>query len=307
MAMPPDWVSQFAADFSQIISKLPTGVVYSVMLQLMSQRFGNGKAGKQPIAHAVATLTGLPPGPDLDRLVSRVLINDIKVLCLEHLWARRRGLDRMKSLIRCADVERLREMYSERRAAVFVFSHLGPPFSVGPAFISVGVPVAVFQGNLRLPLTMAGVEEFAAQLPGMEYYNVVDPNVNRAIQLKRATERLQRGGMVACAIDEQYGDVLTEAEFFGRRIKVARGPAVLTKLTGAPLIPITITWGEDCSVDFQVHDAISHPENIPPSSQEFDIAMTRKVVRFFDLFARKAPEQIRVDRIDRLVAMPTVH
>ena len=176
--------------------------------------------------------------------------------------------------------------------------------AIAVATFEFDVPVAMFQGIIPQPLTKEDVEKFAAKLPGMEYYWINDQTVNRALHLKRAVERLQKGGLVATAIDGGHGDVLTEAEFFGHKIQVARGPAVLARMTGAPLIPVTVTWSEGWGMEFRVHEPIARPQTIPANSGEFDLAMTNSAMRFFDQFIRSSPEQLRLDRVARLITMP---
>jgi lauroyl/myristoyl acyltransferase len=140
----------------------------------------------------------------------------------------------------------------------------------------------------------------------MEYYWINDPSVNRAVHLKRAVERLQRGGLVATAIDGGHGDALIDADFLGYRIQVGRGAAVLTRMTGVPLIPITVTWGDDWSIDFRIHSAIPRPDIPPQDHAAFDKALIDQTVRFFESYIRTAPEQLRLDRLARLITRPKV-
>ena len=286
-------------------TELPQDLLHDLICSLVSVYWSNVELEGQSLPRIISNLTGIAPGAELDTLVARILFTDIKNQCLTHAW-RVAGLNSVKSLIRCPDVERFQEIMRCGRPAVFVFNHCGPLYAVGPAFQHIGVPVAIFQGRLRPPLITEEADQFAGQLPGMEYYWINDPSTNRAVLLKRAVERLQRGEFVATAIDAGNGELLTEAEFFGHRVKVARGPAILARLTGAPLIPITMTWGEGWSIDFRIHDPVAKPENLPANSGEFDEALTHNAMRFFDNFIRNAPEQLRLDRLARLITSPKV-
>ena len=296
---------QLRESIDPLIQTLPTNLLQDFASSVVAGIWTNLVVGGKTVPVALAELTGVTSSEELDTLVTRVLLTDVKNRLLTHGW-RVAGLDSVKKLIHCPDAERLKEMHQNRQPAIFVFSHFGPRYAIVPAFQQVGVPVAMFQGALSPPLTMADVEQFAAQLPGMEIYWISDPNTNRAIHLKKAVERLQRGELVAIAIDGDHGDIRTEAEFFGHRIQVARGAAVLARLTGAPLIPITVTWSEGWSMEFRVHDAIAKPENVPPNSGEFDLALTHGAIRFFDTFIRKAPEQLRLNKLAKLITLPRV-
>jgi len=298
--------ARLRAHIDPLLHSLPLNLLYDLSSSILTGVWSSLLAEGQSVPNVVMNLTGLPPGEALDRLVTQVLFTDFKNRCLTHAW-RVGGLTSVKELIRCHDLQRLQDLHQNQRGAVFVFSHFGPKYAIAPAFQQAGVPVALFQGVLPAPLTRENVERFAERMPGMEFYWLNDPRTNRAIHLKKGVERLQRGGLVATAIDGGHGDVLTEAEFFGHRIQVARGAAVLARMTGVPLIPITVTWGEGWSMDFRVHEPIAPPTGIPANSAEFDLALTHGAVRFFDAYLRKSPEQLRLDRIARLITLPRVN
>ena len=305
MSIESNQIARLRVQLDPFIQTLPTNLLQDFASSVVSGLWSNLLVGGQPVPEVLATLTGLTSSEELVTLATRVLLTDFKNRCLTHAW-RVAGLDSVKKLIHCPDADRLREMHRNRQPAVFVFTHIGPRYAIAPAFQQVGVPVAIFQAMHPPSLKRADVEQFAAQLPGMENYWINDPNTNRAIHLKRAVERLQRGELVAIAIDGDHGDVRTEAEFFGHRIQVARGPAVLARLTGVPLIPITVTWGEGWSIDFRVHETIARPENVPSNSGEFDLALTHGAIRFFDAFIRNSPEQLRLNKLARLITLPRV-
>jgi lauroyl/myristoyl acyltransferase len=253
-------------------------------------------------------------------LTHNVLFSDFKNRCLMYAWSS--GLGFAKNMIRCPDAEKLQEMHRNKQPAIFVFSHFGPRYSIAPAFQSVGVPVAMFQGNLPVGLTKESVESFAGELEGMEYYWVNKENGNRELEgmeyywvnkengnraanLKRAVDRLKAGGLVTMAIDGGHGDVLVDAEFLGYRISVARGPVILARLAGVPLIPVTITWDKGWSMEFRIHDPIPGADQLQLAPEEdADTARTRHTMKFFDEFIRRHPEQLRLDKLARLITLP---
>jgi len=288
---------------SPFVRALPVDLLQDLACNFIPSLWSSVTAEGQPVSTVISHLTGLPPGEALDALVTKVLFTDLKNFCLSQSWVTS-GLTAAQNLIQCPDAELLREMHQNRQPAIFVFSHFGPRYAVAPAFQSVGVPVGLFQGIVPPPLQRSDVEQFIAQLPGMEVFWINDPNTVRAIHLKRAIERLQRGEMIAMAIDGGHGDVLVEAPFFGHRIQVGRGPAVLARLTGAPMIPITITWNEGWAIDFRVHPPMTRLEAIPTDPNAFDLALTHRAIRFFEQFLQQSPEQMRLDRIARLVTRP---
>ncbi|MBS0203228.1 MAG: hypothetical protein JSS49_10045 [Planctomycetes bacterium] len=303
MTTPSPQSNQLRSQLEPCIRSLPANLLYDIAGSLFTGIWKNLEAEGRSVPTLMADLTGLAAGEELDALVTRVLVNDFKNWCLTHAW-RVAGLKSVMNLIRCSDAETLQEMHRSRQSAIFVFSHFGPKYAVAPAFQHLGVPIAMFQGILPPALNKSDVEQFAAQLPGMEYYWINDRSTNRAMHLKRAVERLQRGDMVATAIDAGHGEVLMDTVFFGHQIQVARGAAVLARLTKAPLIPLTLTWGEGWTIDVRIHEPITLPQSTPLNGPEIDVALTHAAVRFFDNYLRNAPEQLRLDRIARLITKP---
>lgn len=288
---------------ADLVPVLSTSVLQSMAGQLMLERWGNARLEGRLLNEVVSELTGLRPGPQLDEVTARFLFTDIRNHCLTNLWIFG-GLNAVRDMIQCPDEARLCEIHRNRQPVIFVFNHIGPPYAVGPAFQKVGIPVAIFQGQLRPPLTQEIVSVFGNQLPGMEYFWVADGSTSRAAYLKRAVDRLKRGELVATAVDAMHGDQLIEVEFCGYKTNVARGPAALARMTGATVIPITLTWGQNWSIEFRLHSPIVVPDSISRSSIEFEVVLTRMVVRQFDAMIRQSPEQLRLDRLARLITNP---
>ena len=78
--------------------------------------------------------------------------------------------------------------------------------------------------------------EYRRQL-GMEVIPLGDPNAVRSL-----ARTLQRGGMVALLGDRDLGGNGVEVDFLGGRATMPPGPALLSVLTGAPVLPIGLWY-----------------------------------------------------------------
>ncbi len=85
---------------------------------------------------------------------------------------------------------------------------------------------------------------------GMQVLPLGDPDIMRFL-----TRTLQRGGMVALLGDRDVGGNGIEVDFLGGRAKLPAGPAALSALTGAPLLPIGL-WYDGPKLRGHVYEPI---------------------------------------------------
>ncbi len=88
---------------------------------------------------------------------------------------------------------------------------------------------------------------------GMEVYPLGDPNVIRML-----VRRLREGRLVCLLADRDLSHTGVDVEFFGETASMPAGPAVLSMMTGAPIMPV-ILWHTDSGVEGTVGPAIAIP------------------------------------------------
>jgi phosphatidylinositol dimannoside acyltransferase len=86
-------------------------------------------------------------------------------------------------------------------------------------------------------------DEFVAyrRTLGME----ILPLTGGAPPVRRLEDWLRDGGLVCLLADRDMSRNGVEVDLCGHRARVPRGPAVLSLRTGAPLVPVTLHYGED--------------------------------------------------------------
>ncbi len=126
-----------------------------------------------------------------------------------------------------------------------------------------------------------------------------------ALALKEALDRLRNGGVVVMAADGGDGKKDITLPFLGRQMKFTRGMAVLSRLTGAPILPALATWG-DCDWTFDFH--LFDPVTMPPMGYMAPHAWEREVVaatvRRFEEIVKATPGQCRLDILGQLSKAP---
>ena len=83
------------------------------------------------------------------------------------------------------------------------------------------------------------------------------PLTGGAPPFRRLEAWLREGGLVCLLADRDLSRTSVEVTLCGRRARLPRGPAMLTRTTGAPLVPVTLHYtGPDLTVTF--HAPIAH-------------------------------------------------
>jgi lauroyl/myristoyl acyltransferase len=109
---------------------------------------------------------------------------------------------------------------------------------------------------------------------GMEILPLGDTDTFRVL-----VDRLRGGGLVPLAGDRDISRRGISVEFFGEPASMPAGPALLGLLTGAPVYPVTLTFGDGVSLG-KVHDRIEVPSQ--GSRDEKVRAMTQGLAKAWE-------------------------
>ncbi|NUR05692.1 MAG: phosphatidylinositol mannoside acyltransferase [Nocardioidaceae bacterium] len=93
------------------------------------------------------------------------------------------------------------------------------------------------------------------------------------------------GGLVCLLADRDLSRTSVEVTLCGHRARMPRGPAVLARKTGAPLVPVTLHYGER-TMTLTFHEAVPHGEG-----DEGIAAMMQGVADAFTVALREHPQE----------------
>jgi lauroyl/myristoyl acyltransferase len=201
--------------------------------------------------------------------------------------------------IRCPNPKRAEALRERKGPAILTFWHLGASYMMGIGLRRIKVPGLILALNPPPPWFRRAVSKETKM-----FVIGKDPNA-RIVGLKMALEQLGKGGVVVLAIDGRQGKKDVEVSFLGRRIQLSRGLAVLSRLTGAPIIPCAATWGaNDWSLDFRLFDPVElpAPKSLPPDEWEKQVITT--TAGRFEGIVRAFPGQARLDRLAMIAEAP---
>jgi phosphatidylinositol dimannoside acyltransferase len=148
----------------------------------------------------------------------------------------------------------LRDAYAEGRGVVVPLPHMGNWDWAGAWACATGMPLATVAERLR-PERL--YDEFVA------YRNTLGMEILPLTGGDAAFPRLERwvrdGGLVCLLADRDLSRTSIEVQLCGHAARMPRGPALLARRTGAPLVPVTLHYtGDDLTVTF--HAPVPHQD-----------------------------------------------
>ena len=240
-----------------------------------------------PSAGEVVALFGaLPPGRvgAIRRRVASLALRNQVLVGLSN----KRGLQASLPLIRIRGEEEILALRREGVPVVAIYAHMGA------AAISAGL------AKLGLAASFAAVAKRQRhEGEGVDFYEVTSVTSGAGF-LRQALRDLQAGRVVGVSVDTHRDEAGRKVRFLGGQLTAAAGPALLARLAGARLVPVTARWlGASPRIEVTVHP----PLPVPPEA-DFEAVLTASAVRFFEEYLRAHPEEVRKWYLKSLQAGP---
>jgi lauroyl/myristoyl acyltransferase len=204
------------------------------------------------------------------------------------LFSRVERIDQVTPLVRCRNTEMIRSLHARKEPAILVSWH----------FRTLCYSVVSALQRLEIPALILG---YLPLKPSNEY-QLISPSTQdptqRALVLKKTLDHLKAGGIVYTCIDAAIGFRTTPVSFLGQKFNIRRGSAVLSRLSGAPLIPVTPRWnwlGSSITVTF--HDPLPPPAASPADGPAFENALLGDAIRWIEQYFHKFPEELCMERL----------
>ncbi len=173
----------------------------------------------------------------------------------------------------------LRDAHAAGHGVVVPLPHMGNWDWAGAWACATGMPLMTVAERLK-PERL--YDEFVAYRNGLGM-QILPLNGGDAA-LPRLEEWLRGGGLVCLLADRDLSRSGVEVTLCGRPARMPRGPALLARRTGAPLIPVTPHYeGLDMVLTF-------HPEIPPQEGDEGLVAMMQGVADAFTGSFREHPQ-----------------
>lgn len=201
----------------------------------------------------------------------------IEILCLPHLKE-----TELLELVKCPDVEIIREKYAQNKGVILLTAHFGN-WEMGAAMIGVRLNLPVYvvakpQRNELVTDWLTNMRETFGNkvvMLGMSIRNVYKELYNKNIV-----------GLVGDQRGPKEGD---RVNFFGRPTAIYSGTATLAVKTGSPIVAAFIVRDEDNTYTAFIEDI--NLEDLPSDEKERISAVNQKYMDLLEKYIRQHPEQ----------------
>lgn len=239
--------------------------------------------------------------PDFSEAQISAAVTEMTLCALRNrCWSQMLSLPDMRSIqMRCANPKRAQALRDRKGPVILTFWHLGASFMMGIGLQRIGVPGTIIARNPPPPWYRRAVS------PQTRMVVTSDDSRKAVIALKVGLDELRKGGVVVVALDGSQGQKDFTVPFLGRRIPLSRGMAVLSRLTGAPIVPCGVTWGEkDWTLDFRLFEPVPLPAPGSASPDEWEKQVLTAAASRFETIVRAFPGQTRLERLSVLADAP---
>ena len=247
--------------------------------------FGGTLAARvhRPVApEALAALLGEEPAARHRSLAASLARNEFRHRILTHCM-RRYGAEPLRRVLICTGLERLIELHRNGSPAVIAVSHLGPSRAVGAAFLEAGVPL-LFLGR--------GRERNAPASTGAQAMTFGQSPQARTLWLKAALDHLKGGGLLGMAADGAQGAPGGGPGVLGTGFQLRTGIAVLHRLSGAPVVPVTARWAASLRrIEISVGAPLPSPSGDLPGP-EIESAMQQTLMKWLEAEIKARPQEL---------------
>ena len=278
-----------SSDLTTLLGALPRGQLVEITRRAALGSFDatcQGMLGGKPLGSLLKSLVPELSDQQVPVIARRIALTAIRNSC----WS---GLvsvpGQWKVEISCRTPEAAEALRNRKRPAIVAFWHHGATHVITLALQSIGVPVMVVGGRTQPEWIMRTLSPETKIIPSR------GPRES-ALALKLSLDRLRKNGVVMMPADGVSGHVSMRAPFLGRSVPMTNGMAALARLTGAPILPVLTTWGEqDWSVDFRIFDAVATPPVETMERGAWEQEVMKRVAQRFEQIVRATPGQFRIE------------
>jgi lauroyl/myristoyl acyltransferase len=282
-----------SSDLTTLLGALPRGQLVEITRRAALGSFDatrRGLLGEKPLGALLKSLLPELSDQQVPAFAQRIALVAIRNSC----WSGLQSLPGQWSVeIRCRTPEAAEALRNRKGPAIVAFWHHGATHMIALALHAIGVPALVVGGRTPPEWVTRTISPEMKFIPSRGARNA-------ALALKLSLDRLRKGGVVTMAADGDDGHVSAKAPFLGRSVPVTSGMAALARITGAPIIPVLTSWGEqDWTVDFRIFDAVATPQVGSRDRGDWELEAMTGVAQRFEQIVRATPGQLRIECMAR--------
>ena len=188
----------------------------------------------------------------------------------------------IKRQVDCSNLELIREKYEENKGVILLSAHFGNWEFMAT---SIGAQLNISLSGIIKPQRNPYVTKWMNNAR-TKWNNEIVP---LGISIRKTYQTLIDKKIVAMVADQRGPEESIKINFFGRKLSVHTGPAILSLKTGAPILYGISVRQDDYSYK-TVMTEISK-ENLPDSNEEKIKELSQRHMAYLEGYIRKYPEQ----------------
>jgi len=194
--------------------------------------------------------------------------------------------EKVRRWIRLEGVEHMEEALRHGKGAIGLSAHLGNYELAAAVLTLLGFPVHAVVFIHQNPYVDAF---FSRQRARVGVHGIPVHSKSQRALFEASLSALKQNGVLGLVGDRDFFDHGLVMPFFGRQVKIPRGPAAFSLRTGAPIIPAFLVREKDGSYRFILGPPITAPEGV--SREEAVRRMTQECVEAMSRTIRQYPTQ----------------
>jgi lauroyl/myristoyl acyltransferase len=257
---------------------LPERQAHAVFARIADEVYRRRGAGVLRLrANLLRVRPGLD-GPDLEELTHTAVRSYLRYWC-ESFRLPTWPVSDLVRRTRTVGEHHVRDAHAQGRGVVVPLPHMANWDWAGAWACATGMPLATVAERLRPERLFDEFVAYRSTL-GME----ILPLTGGEATLPRLEEWTRAGGLVCLLADRDLSRTGVEVLLCGAPARMPRGPALLARRAGAPLVPVTLHYGDqDMTITF--HPPVPHADG--PDGL---VQMTQGVADAFTVALQEHPQ-----------------
>jgi KDO2-lipid IV(A) lauroyltransferase len=190
--------------------------------------------------------------------------------------------EKMERMVECNNSDLIIKRYNEKNGVILLSAHLGNwEYVATSVSIQVGIPFKVVIKTQRNPFVTKWMNEVRTK-----WKNEV---VALGVSIRQIYRELKEKNIVAMVADQRGPAEGMRVNFFGRKVSIYPGPAIMSLKTNAPIIyGINV---RQSGYKYKTHLYEIDRTNLPENEEQKIIELSQRHASYLEQVIRKNPEQ----------------
>jgi KDO2-lipid IV(A) lauroyltransferase len=201
---------------------------------------------------------------------------------IEILYLPKMSRQELEAAVNCPNKELIETKFKEKKGVILLSAHFGNwEYVAASVALQLNLPFSVVVKPQRNPYVSDWMNNVRTR-----WNNDI---VSLGLSIRKTYQTLKEKKIVAMVADQRGPQESIKVKFFGRKVSVHVGPAVLALKTGAPILCGIPVRQKDYSYEIVMHEI--NKDNLPEDAEEKIIELSQRHTSYLESFITEYPEQ----------------